>query len=459
MGLFGFGKKKQPPLDEGERLYRQALSAGGMRQKLEYLEQSAALGNRHAKAALARCYWENFSNEAEKIQKAAALLDEAAAAGALLDSGLAGRIYDKAGRKEEAARHYRAAAEQGDSWAQFKTGWNYAQGTFLEQDYEKAAYWYEKASEQGYAAASNNLAVLYGNGRGVPQDYETARTLMEKAAAQGSQVARGNLAWDYYHGEAPCPQDDEKAAAHAQAGMDSKDDTCRRRCRYVRAMLAGQNRGGVRDRWDNAVYALRRLADEGFAPAKEGLELLNRQEEARTTGLYRKALESGDMEMMDQAARNGCFDAELYLLKDAAKRLGEGETFGEREITKCMVWYRLTWERGQVPREVLWPILDALGEVGYQLLSENKPKDAFYLVKDTDGLDHALCQYVLAHAFYLHTASRDFSETDRSIAYCRAFRNNPQAQLLKNYKKMCETIDRDLFFLQLNRVAVKGKEG
>ena len=74
MGLFGFGKKKQPPLDEGERLYRQALSAGGMRQKLEYLEQSAALGNRHAKAALARCYWENFSNEAEKIQKAAALL-------------------------------------------------------------------------------------------------------------------------------------------------------------------------------------------------------------------------------------------------------------------------------------------------------------------------------------------------------------------------------------------------
>ena len=108
---------------------------------------------------------------------------------------------------------------------------------------------------------------------------------------------------------------------------------------------------------------------------------------------------------------------------------------------------------------MLWPILDALGEAGYQLLSENKPKDAFYLVKDTDGLDHALCQYVLAHAFYLHKASRDFSETDRSIAYCRAFLDNPQAQLLKNYKKMCETIDRDLFFLQLNRVAVKGKEG
>ena len=84
-----------------------------------------------------RCYWENFSNEAEKIQKAAALLDEAAAAGALLDSGLAGRIYDKAGRKEEAARHYRAAAEQGDSWAQFKTGWNYAQGTFLETGLRK----------------------------------------------------------------------------------------------------------------------------------------------------------------------------------------------------------------------------------------------------------------------------------------------------------------------------------
>ena len=130
MGLFGFGKKKQQsPEDPGERYYRRALDEPA--RKEEFLEMSASLGNRHGKAALARYYWEHDANDAEKMKRAAALLDEAAAAGALLDSGLAGRIYDKAGRKEEAARHYRAAAEQGDSWAQFKTGWNYAQGTFL----------------------------------------------------------------------------------------------------------------------------------------------------------------------------------------------------------------------------------------------------------------------------------------------------------------------------------------
>lgn len=89
MGFFGFGKKKQPPLDEGERLYRMALSADTLRQKEEYLEKSAALGNYHGKAALARYVWEHYPNDAEKMNRAAALLDEAEAAGALLDSGRA----------------------------------------------------------------------------------------------------------------------------------------------------------------------------------------------------------------------------------------------------------------------------------------------------------------------------------------------------------------------------------
>ena len=289
------------------------------------------------------------------------------------------------------------------------------------------------------------------------RDDAKARALLEQAAAKGNQTARGTLAWNYYHGTAPCPQNDEKAAEYALAGMDSEDDACRRRCRYVRAMLAGQNRGGVRDRWDNAVYALRCLADEGFEPAKEGLDLLNRQEEERTTGLYQKALESGDMELMDRAARNGCFDAELYLLKDATNRLAGGETFTEREVTKCMVWYRLTRERGQVPREVMWPILDAVGAAGYEMLLHDKPQDAFYLVKDAAPLKHALCQYVLAHAFWLSVASRDLDRTKEAMDYCNAFLKNPASPQLFQYKSMRTEIERDLFFLQLNHAALKGK--
>ena len=100
-----------------------------------------------------------------------------------------------------------------------------------------------------------------------------------------------------------------------------------------------------------------------------------------------------------------------------------------------MVWYRLTRERGQVPWEVLWPILDALGEAGCRLLSENDPREALYMVEGTERLDHPLCQYVLAHAFYLHKASRDFSETDRSIAYCRAFLDNPPVAAAEKLKK------------------------
>ena len=458
MGFFGFGKKKQPPLDEGERLYRMALSADTPRQKEAYLEKSAALGNCHGKAALARYVWEHYSNDAEKMNRAAALLDEAEAAGALLDSGVAGRIYDKAGRVEAAARHCRAAAQQGDIWSQFKTGWNYAHGTGLAQDYAQAAFWYEKAASGGDAAAANNLAVLLSKGRGVARDDAKACALLEQAAAKGNQTARGTLAWNYYHGTAPCPQNDEKAAQYALAGMDSGDDTCRRRCRYVRAMLVGQNRGGVRDLWDNATYALRCLSDEGFAPAKEGLALLNRQEEERTVGLYQKALACGDMELMNQAARNGSFDAELYLLKDAAKRLTGGETLTERQLTKYMVWYRLTRERGQVPREVMWPILDAVGAAGYEMLLRKKSKDAFYLVKDTAPLKHALCQYVLAHAFWMDIPSDDLKQTEEAIAYCHAFLKNPASPQLTHYKEMRSEMENELFFLklQLHRLKQKG---
>ena len=320
MGPFWLWEKKQPPLDEGERLYRQALSAGGMWQEMEYLEQSVALGNRHAKAALARCYWKNFSDEADKIQKAAALLDEAEADGALLDSGLAGRVYEKAGRREDAAKYYLAAAKEGDVWAQFKTGWNCANGVGMAQDDAQGGFLVQQGRGGRQCRRRQQPGRALSQGPGRPAE----RPAGPGAAGTGGEAGR----WDRpgepglellpRHGPLP-PGRPKRPPNTPRPAWTARTTTAAGAAAMCGPCWRARTGAGVRDRWDNAVYALRRLADEGFTPAKEGLELLNRQEEERTTGLYRKALESGDVEMMDQAARNGCFDAELYLLKDAAR--------------------------------------------------------------------------------------------------------------------------------------------
>jgi Sel1 repeat-containing protein len=83
-----------------------------------------------------------------------------------------------------AAKELRTEAGKGNSLAQSKLGWLYANGKGVPQDYTQARQWYEKAAAQGYAQAQTNLGMLYYNGDGVPQDYVQARQWYEKAAAQ-----------------------------------------------------------------------------------------------------------------------------------------------------------------------------------------------------------------------------------------------------------------------------------
>ena len=82
----------------------------------------------------------------------------------------------------EAARWYRAAAEQGVAEAQFSLGFMYEAGSGVPKDADLAALWYRRAADQGNADAQHNLGLLYAHGRGVPKDRAEASRWLERAA-------------------------------------------------------------------------------------------------------------------------------------------------------------------------------------------------------------------------------------------------------------------------------------
>ena len=96
MGLFG--RKKSSGQDEGERYYRMYLDSN--KQRLEYLEKSAALGNYHGKAGLGYYYLEHFPDDREKLQEASRLLKEAKAQGAMLDPEKMSLLHMKLGNNK-----------------------------------------------------------------------------------------------------------------------------------------------------------------------------------------------------------------------------------------------------------------------------------------------------------------------------------------------------------------------
>ncbi len=100
----------------------------------------------------------------------------------------------------------RAAAEQGNVYAQFLVGSAYRFGDGVPQDYAEAMKWYRHAAEQGYADAENALGTMYRHGQGVPQDYAEAMKWYRRAAEREEASAQNNLGVMYRHGQG-VPQD------------------------------------------------------------------------------------------------------------------------------------------------------------------------------------------------------------------------------------------------------------
>lgn len=106
----------------------------------------------------------------------------------------------------------RAAADEGDRFAQFEVGAILTEGTVVEQDFAQAAAWYERSAAQGFAPAQYRLGSLYEGGRGVDSDLDMARLWYQRAAEAGNRMSMHNLASLYAGGE--LEDQDFAAAAH-----------------------------------------------------------------------------------------------------------------------------------------------------------------------------------------------------------------------------------------------------
>ena len=93
------------------------------------------------------------------------------------------------------------SAGYGDAVGQRNLGTLYFDGDGVRKDYHEAARWFRAAAEQGFPAAENKLAFLYFTGEGVVQDYGEAFEWMSRAAEQGYARAQINLGDLYIEGK------------------------------------------------------------------------------------------------------------------------------------------------------------------------------------------------------------------------------------------------------------------
>ncbi|MDB4391109.1 sel1 repeat family protein, partial [Akkermansiaceae bacterium] len=79
---------------------------------------------------------------------------------------------------------------QGDEKSQFFLAQSYHFGEKVPTDYAKAAKWYRKAAEQGNTYAQTNLGMMYAYGMAVPEDKAEAVKSVRMAADMGDANAK-----------------------------------------------------------------------------------------------------------------------------------------------------------------------------------------------------------------------------------------------------------------------------
>jgi len=95
----------------------------------------------------------------------------------------------------------KAAAERGDSLAQFRLGGAYLKGEGLPQDSAQAAVWFERAAMAGVVQAQDLIGNLYRIGQGVKKDPVEAAKWLRQAAEGGLEDAQFFTGLAYQNGD------------------------------------------------------------------------------------------------------------------------------------------------------------------------------------------------------------------------------------------------------------------
>ena len=127
--------------------------------------------------------------------------------GARAESGEVNAMFEKGaslyatGKITEAVIWLTKAAEAGDSRAQVRVAYMFANGVQREKDDKEALKWLLKSAEQGNLIAQVSTGAFYYTGRGGVEDHHKAAYWYEKAADQSSKPAIQKLIGLYSTGD------------------------------------------------------------------------------------------------------------------------------------------------------------------------------------------------------------------------------------------------------------------
>ncbi|WP_005877032.1 tetratricopeptide repeat protein, partial [Oxalobacter paraformigenes] len=95
---------------------------------------------------------------------------------------------------------YRKAAELGFAKSQYNLGQCYQFGTGVKKNLNEAIKWFRKSAEQEYADAERKIGYLTVTGTGVKQDFGEAMQWFRRAAGHGNIRAYADIAHAYAEG-------------------------------------------------------------------------------------------------------------------------------------------------------------------------------------------------------------------------------------------------------------------
>jgi TPR repeat protein len=204
------------------------------------------------------------------------------------------KIKEEDENSQEAARWFRAAAEQGLAEAQNELGDCFYYGNGVDEDFGEAVSWFRKAAEQGNAKGQNNLGFCFYRGEGVDRDFAEAVSWFRKAADQGYAEAQDWLGDCFKRGEGVDEDFAEAARWYRKAAEQgySEGQFSLGACFY--------NGKGVDRDFAEAVNWYRKAAQQGHAGAQNNLGFCFKhgegvdQDFAAAVGWFRKAAEQGN---------------------------------------------------------------------------------------------------------------------------------------------------------------------
>ncbi len=210
----------------------------------------------------------------------------------------------------------------------------YENGVGVEQSYAEAARWYRAAAEQGDAIAQRHLAEMYYTARGVPQDFREAYKWYRKAALQGEPDAQKAMMDIFEKGKGK-RRDDAEAYLWQQLWLKAEPQEAAS-AENIAARLSPQEKAAadaaLKD-WKpdpDVATPLRARAKNGDAHAALALGLMY----ARGQGVPHDDAEAA--QLMKQAAEHGLAHAQEFL--GNMYETGQGV---KKDLAEAYFWYRL----------------------------------------------------------------------------------------------------------------------